>query len=173
MALKRIDKTKIANKTPSLVPEGKSLNDYANIGLIGVGTALSTSANLLAGFQVSEIADFNVGQIGNQITDLGIASDLNIKQFERSARELIGKQKTAAATSGFITSGSIASVMADTLAQIEIEKLTRLESARSKRAALESQQAITRYQGEQAQLGSFLQAGASAAKGIHGLLEVL
>ncbi len=150
-----------------------ALSDFLLPTSLGLNTGLRTGAHILAGFEATRVADFNVSQIDNEIKQLGLFSELDLNQFNRAATKLQGQQKTAIASSGFAFSGSMVDIMADTQAQIELERLSKREVTKAQFQAKRAEQQLQKRKGEQAQLGSFLSAGAEAATGIQSLLEIL
>ena len=156
-------------------PKGKpkTLTDFLIPSTLGLGIGLRTSSHILAGFEAKNIGKFNINQIEKEIRDLGISTELGLKQFSRQAAKLEGQQQVAIATTGFAASGSLVDLMTDTQTQIELQRIEKRRTAAAQEAALRTRQDLIRRETRQRQLGSFITAGAEAAGGITQLLGVL
>lgn len=150
-----------------------NLNDFMIPSTLGMHVGLRTSAQLLAGIEAERVADFNVAQIETEIGQLNLQSDLQLKQFSRAAERLKGQQITAIATSGFTASGSLVDLMADSQAQLELERLYAQEKTKAQIAAKRTEQELTRRKADAAKLGSYLGAGSELSGGIFTILEKL
>ncbi len=148
-----------------------SLNDFLIPSVLGLGTGLRTSAQLLAGFEADRVAKFNISQLENEISQLGVSTELKLSQFARQAVKLEGQQRTAVATSGFAFSGSVVDVMMDTQIQLELQRLDIQRQSDLQRQALQSQQTLTARKAKSAKTASYIGAGVEAATGIAGLLR--
>ncbi len=147
--------------------------DYSSFlipSFLGLGTGLRTGAQVLAGFESVQVGKFNVSQIKNEIAQLGVNTELGLSQFARQAIKLEGKQKTAIATSGLAYSGSMVDLMAETQAQIELQRIDIQRQSDLQAQALRTKAQLESRKARSASTGSFITAGAEAASGIANIL---
>lgn len=136
------------------------LGDYLGSGLKTLGTGLRFGSEIAAGLESREIGRFNVRQADRELKQLNVSESLSAMKLARYASNLEGKQQTAYATSGLEISGSIVDVMADTAAQLELQRVTQREQFAAQRTALEQEKALTKRQARIGEFGAYFRAGA-------------
>lgn len=151
--------------------KNKELRDYLIPGLKGLGTGLRVGSSIAAGIESREVGQFNIKQLDREASNLGLSKGITLKQMDRAAKRLEGQQQTTIATSGLAVSGSLVDLMADTAAQLKLEKSMQAERFEQQRQSLEAEKQLTKRETAAAERGAYFSAATKLGEGLYSLLK--
>ncbi|MBI9078300.1 MAG: hypothetical protein JEY79_01010 [Pseudodesulfovibrio sp.] len=136
----------------------------------------STGINLFSGISDAEEA-WRVGMSNSNasLRDANLTEEagaMDIQQFERQGRELIGNQKSAMAGMNMSFSGSAMDIMADTYAQLELQKRNTQRDTASRADAFRNEAANSVRAGANARKQNYLKAGGKLLSGANDFMSL-
>jgi hypothetical protein len=138
------------------------------IGLLGTG--LSAVGSIVAGSQQAAMAEAQAAAAERQASEERAASQREAIQRSKEARLVMSRQQAvAAASGGGATDSTVLNLMGDTASQGWFNQASAVYEGESRGRALEDQAAISRWEGKQAKMASFISAGSTVLSGISGL----
>lgn len=140
------------------------------LGLLGTG--LSVAGTIAGGVQQKNLADAQAKAAERQASEERAASQREAIQRSKEARLVLSRQQAvSAASGGGAGDPTVVDLMGDTLSQGWFNSASAIYEGESRGRALEDQAAISRWQGRQAQLASFIDAGSSVLSGLSGFAQ--
>ena len=134
-------------------------------------TALSAVGTLASGAQAKATAEFEARQRESQAQEARAVSQRAALEKRREQRLLQSKQLAAAAAVGGATDPSVIDIFARTEERGELAFQTELYRGETQARGLETAADVRRFEGRQAQLASYIQAGSGILSGGTSLYE--
>ncbi|XXJ19850.1 hypothetical protein ACR42D_09965 [Desulfovibrio caledoniensis] len=144
-------------------------NNFAK-ALFGGATALDLFGNVSDAQSAWRTASQNRRAALDDAKETEEAGAMDIRQFDREARQRTGANLSAIAGSNTALSGSAMDIMADTLAQMELERGNRQRTTRRKAEGLRSQAADYGRVGAATSRQKYLKASGSLLKSAADML---
>lgn len=144
------------------------------LGLIAglAGTAVSAVGTIAAGHSQNEMAKSQAAAAERQASEERASSQREAIQRSKEARLVMSRQQAVAASSGGGAADStVLNLMGDTASQGWFNQASAIYEGESRGRALEDQAAISRWQGKQAKMASFISAGSTVLSGVSGFSQ--
>lgn len=136
------------------------------MGVLGAITAVSgivgATSNIMTGFAEKKAADQNAEIFEAQAANISAQKNIVAGQYRTKSSQLQGEAVTTAARQGVKVSGSVAQSISQSLMQLEIEQGYQQYNLNVQRQQALNQAEFQRYQGRQALMSGFMNAGTTA-----------
>ncbi|BCS87329.1 hypothetical protein [Pseudodesulfovibrio sediminis] len=100
------------------------------------------------------------------------SGDMDIQQLEREGRQLVGSNLNAITGSNTAFSGSAMDIMADTMAQLELQKRNKQRETASKRDSLYAEANNAARSASSARQQGYLKAGGTLLRGVGDFMDM-
>lgn len=139
---------------------------------VGTGTALDIYGSVADGESAYRAGQYNARAASGDADYMEQTGVLTQRQMEREGRKFAGKQVADFASMRTALNGSAMDIMADTLAQIELQKVTSERENARKVASLRDEAGQSRAASSNARQQGFLKASGKLFKGAKDIYDM-
>jgi hypothetical protein len=140
--------------------------------LLGSGTALNLFGDVSDAEEAWRTAKYNSHAAQDDAESVEESGAMNVRQFERQGRQLVGSNLSSLSASNTAYSGSAMDIMADTLAQLELEKRNKQRETALQARSLRNEASNSLKTGAAARSQGYLKASGSLLKSANDLLSM-
>ncbi|WP_285907658.1 hypothetical protein [Pseudodesulfovibrio pelocollis] len=139
---------------------------------LGGGTALNLFGGVSDAEEAWSTGLYNRSAALRDARSVGESGQMDAQQFERQARDFVGIQKARISGMGIAFDGSAMDIMADTMAQLELEKKNRATETAQRVQALRIEAEQSAKRGASGRRQGYLKASGSLLRGVSDIMGI-